>query len=757
MFYSPIGWLTLIVFIIHSAFIVSGRIDSILTMYELRGVEHSNFTSDIFSTLRGLFRTMSSNFYLYVPLLTMGLLSKEYNDGGIKLLFSSPIKTSEIVLGKFSALMVYALLLLSIYVLLAVLVRIFVADSADVLLFTAGIVQNYLMICLYISIGLFISSLTSYQLAAAVGTFAVLFVFNNYLNTLVQESHPEILQLLFGVWLPPNFHSEAISGLMNSGDLFYYLILTTLFLSLTYVRLQFLRESRSFWGKIATYGSIVMILVSIGLFTYTPDRFNYFDFTDNKTNSFSEEQRQVFAQLAAPLTFTKYTHVLESPSEGSILGFSGRIRSTDRLRRSLKLKPDLTFIPFFAQTTSLNLTYLSDDTRYSDAAVLAVQTPTRLNRSTDELDLIDLAKYASEKYSWLNFEDMIGPDEINVIIDTTLVRYNSTYIIESDNKSTELRIGLSFPSDQELTAAVKTMFTGPINIGFISGTGERSPFKNDDPHYFRIFNNSIRQYALINQGFELQSLNFTDQGMFDDIDILMIADPVNAYSVNQNSLIMEYIESGRNLMIATSHSNRENTKNILEHLGLYPESRQSERAFAKIYPPVVGYNGNPDGFLVNKVARYQTRNATLLDDDGSGSEISIKDASPLLRIDNNLEFVLKPVLVSVTDTLIYALSRNVNGAEQRIIVAGDADFLSNGIEGIGFQSAYGTGKVNPSFALSLFRWLSNDEYPVLVERDIKLGRLKAYNFDLFKWAIVILIPLPLIFLGSVVIYRRKRK
>ena len=37
--------------------------------------------------------------YLYLPLLTMGLMSREINNGTIKLLYSSPIKVREIVFG----------------------------------------------------------------------------------------------------------------------------------------------------------------------------------------------------------------------------------------------------------------------------------------------------------------------------------------------------------------------------------------------------------------------------------------------------------------------------------------------------------------------------------------------------------------------------------------------------------------------------------------------------------------------------------
>ena len=73
------------------------------------GRVQGNLTMSIFSGLRGLFESIQRNLYFYVPLLTMGLMSREFGSGSIKLLYSSPITNTQIVLGKFLAMMVYGL------------------------------------------------------------------------------------------------------------------------------------------------------------------------------------------------------------------------------------------------------------------------------------------------------------------------------------------------------------------------------------------------------------------------------------------------------------------------------------------------------------------------------------------------------------------------------------------------------------------------------------------------------------------------
>lgn len=51
-------------------------------------------------------------------------------------------------------------------------------DHFDFWLTVSGLLGVYLLICSYAAIGLFMSSLTSYQIVAALGTLSILFVLN---------------------------------------------------------------------------------------------------------------------------------------------------------------------------------------------------------------------------------------------------------------------------------------------------------------------------------------------------------------------------------------------------------------------------------------------------------------------------------------------------------------------------------------------------------------------------------------------------
>ena len=101
--------------------------------------------------------------FLYIPLLTMGLMSREFGSGSIRLLYSSPVTNVQIILGKFLSMMIYGLVLVGI-MLIFTLFGAFTIKDFDLPLVLTGLLGVYLLICAYAAVGLFMSSLTSYQL-----------------------------------------------------------------------------------------------------------------------------------------------------------------------------------------------------------------------------------------------------------------------------------------------------------------------------------------------------------------------------------------------------------------------------------------------------------------------------------------------------------------------------------------------------------------------------------------------------------------
>ena len=121
--------------------------------------------------------TLSASMFIFlvaVPVLTMKSFAEERKSKTDQLLLTAPVSVTEIVLGKYLAMVtVFAIpcLIYCFYPLAikAMGVAYLKVDYAAILLF-------FLIGCVYIAVGMFLSSLTESQIISAVSTFAVLLV-----------------------------------------------------------------------------------------------------------------------------------------------------------------------------------------------------------------------------------------------------------------------------------------------------------------------------------------------------------------------------------------------------------------------------------------------------------------------------------------------------------------------------------------------------------------------------------------------------
>ena len=188
-----------------------------------------------------LFVDMRLVMMLTVPLLTMRLLAEERKLGTIELLYTYPLRDGEIFAGKFAActtvflLMVGATALYPIY-----LYSIQPFDWTGVLPGYAGIV---LLGLVFISCGIFVSSLTESQAIAAVGSVFLLLMFwvMSWNEAALAGS---IRDAVKGISMFEHFLMFA-QGVVDTGAVFYYLLFALFFSTLTLRSM----ESRRWRGR----------------------------------------------------------------------------------------------------------------------------------------------------------------------------------------------------------------------------------------------------------------------------------------------------------------------------------------------------------------------------------------------------------------------------------------------------------------------------------------------------------------------------
>ena len=166
-------------------------------------------------------------------------MSREYSSGSIKLLFSSPISSLQIILGKYFSMLIYGLIMMG-SVLVLVVVAFFSIKDFDLSLVLSGWLGLYLLMATYAAIGLFMSTLTSYQIIAALGTLTFI-SFLNFIGSLWQ--HIEGVREVMYWFSLKGRADESIRGLICSEDILYFILVSGMFLGFSVLKLQFAAEA----------------------------------------------------------------------------------------------------------------------------------------------------------------------------------------------------------------------------------------------------------------------------------------------------------------------------------------------------------------------------------------------------------------------------------------------------------------------------------------------------------------------------------
>lgn len=170
-------------------------------------------------------------------LLSFRLISEERQNNSMVLLTTSPVRDSEIVIGKFLAALVFLAFVVALSLYIPLMLK--VGNKIALAQIMVGYFGLLLAGSLALAIGLFASALTRYQLVAAVIAFAILVllgVLYQFARVLDVGSVRDILaelDMLFG-----HYVFSFGRGILNLKDVVYYVALTYFFLLLSIKTLE---------------------------------------------------------------------------------------------------------------------------------------------------------------------------------------------------------------------------------------------------------------------------------------------------------------------------------------------------------------------------------------------------------------------------------------------------------------------------------------------------------------------------------------
>jgi ABC-2 type transport system permease protein len=230
-FASPIAYIILIVFLVLSGIFfffylesfIRSQFDPAFQVFR----EKLNLNDFV---IRPYFGTISVVLLFMIPLITMRLIAEERKNFTSELLFTSPIRVSQIVLGKFFAsfsLFGLMVILSAIYV---VVLKVY--GNPDLGPVLSGYLGLFLLGGSLIAAGLFASSLTENQIVAAVISFGILLVF--WILGASSDAESSVLGYISII----NHLDNFTKGIIDLKDTIYYLSFIFFGLFLTYITLE---------------------------------------------------------------------------------------------------------------------------------------------------------------------------------------------------------------------------------------------------------------------------------------------------------------------------------------------------------------------------------------------------------------------------------------------------------------------------------------------------------------------------------------
>jgi ABC-2 type transport system permease protein len=750
LFYSPVAWLVLAIFTVQSGLGFFGMFQGMQEAISM-GSRINNLTFAVFPGLGGLFDKVTGTLYLYIPLLSMGLMSRETSSGSIKLLLSSPVRIREIILGKYLAIATYCFILILVLAAYSV-TGIAIIKNADVKLVLSGLFGIWLLSLTYAAIGLFMSSLTSYQVVAAISTLAVLAALR-FVGNLGQDIN-FVRDLTYFLSISGRA-DDMLNGLIMTKDVFYFVLIISLFICLCIFRLQAGRDSKPWTYHAGKYSIIICVTLLLGYISSRPSLTGYLDMTATRDRTLTINSQKVARMIEGPLTITTYVNLLDA----NVYSGLPAARNSDLARFEQYRR----FIP------GLKMKYVY----YYDATDLKNNSNMVYQGDITGLSTKQIAEKVADNMG-IELSDFLTPAQIRKKINLLPEDNNFVRVLEYKGRISYLRLYNEinrYPQEAEITAAIKKLVVPLNKIGFATGNNERSIVKTGDRNYQLLSSKKQRRNALVNQGFDVVNVDLNAENIPDDVSVLVLGDPTRLLSDTARQKVSAYLEKGKDMLIAGEPGRQDILNPILKPLGvelmagmlINPSKNETpDRVYAHFPTPTSSID--PAFRDLQKYGAYVATPGV--------AAIKLTDTGTF-RIDTLLMSAplgwnsIRPVDLTVTEVhfdplagdkrgvfpIAVTMTRKVAGRTQKILTTGDADFLSNNM-------LKQTSASNLKFAADLFKWFSGSAFPVNVDRPVPTDDVllvKRKQLSSIKFGFLGVIPALIVALGAFKLISRKRK
>ncbi|MGB5339727.1 MAG: GldG family protein [Gammaproteobacteria bacterium] len=438
-----------------------------------------------------------------------------------------------------------------------------------------------------------------------------------------------------------------------------------------------------------TLASTLLFIGIIGLLAWLSTRYVYqADWTAGNRNTVTDDTRSLLAELAGPVTVTAYA------------------RENELLRRQI-------------------LELINSYRRFKDDIVL----------------------------------EFVNPDSAPERVRELGISSDGELIIAYQGRSEHIQA----LNEQQLTnALLRLAHTEDRWVAFMAGHGERDPL-GEANHSMGLFGKEMQR-----KGLRPQSIQLLEAGIPANARVLVVAGPRVSLLPGEVALLQEYVARGGNLLWLAEPGDLHGLEPLAEQLGV---------AFlpGKVVDATTQAFGidNPSFVLVTRYPNHAITaelQAVSVFPEAAALEINTSDwhTTPLLstltrawtelgalegeiRFDPDTDERAGPLDIGVALTRTLETAEDNAGTEQRIVVIGDGDFLSN---------TYLGNAGNLDLGMNILHWLSHDDAFIDIsvtaapDTHLELGRTARGAIGLGFMAGL---PLLLLFSGLVIWLRRRRR
>ncbi len=367
-------------------------------------------------------------------------------------------------------------------------------------------------------------------------------------------------------------------GLITSRDVIYFLVLITLFLLFTMFRLKGAREQKPWYIKAARYLGATGVVLIIGYVSSRPAMTLYWDTTQNKVNTIHSKTQQIIKEMGdEPIEVTLYSNLLGKTAFAALPE-----------KRSEYIHQFWDQYLRFKSNINFKYEYYYD----YDSTVMGPNTAFHLKgKSVDYI-----ARKKAEHSEW-DLSIYQKPAEIRKKIDLRPEYLHLVMKVTYKGRSEFLRTSMGtpvWPAERQVAAVFKKLLY-PEKIPhayFITGHYERSTLKHGEREYGNHTSNKFRSSALVNNGFNVDTISLDNRDIPGKTNLLVLADPKSVLSDLCQEKIRNYINQGGNMIIMGEPGKQSIVNPVLSQLGLQLADGTLINAKSQESPDMVNADGS---------------------------------------------------------------------------------------------------------------------------------------------------------------------